>query len=193
MQLQTESVGKSRQLVENPDYMRDLQASHLVEAQGAQRVPVLDRHVRRRGAQLFGDRAPHSTRSRGPRRRSSRHRRSLIAAISSPSPPSLKTLLSSVESSVFERKPVITSARCNEEGSMVGMLQILTYMLAFYLVVKGMEILQIALASNREKRDGIITIGVLMLIVCIVASGGFVMMQDQQATSVRRTTSAPSP
>jgi hypothetical protein len=36
------------------------------------------------------------------------------------------------------------------------MLQILTYMLAFYLVVKGMEILQIALASNREKRDGII-------------------------------------
>jgi hypothetical protein len=73
------------------------------------------------------------------------------------------------------------------------MLQILTYMLAFYLVVKGMEILQIALASNREKRDGIITIGVLMLIVCIVAPGGFVMMQDQQATSVGRTTSAPSP
>ena len=76
---------------------------------------------------------------------------------------------------------------------MVGMLQILTYMLAFYLVVKGMEILQIALASNREKRDGIITIGVLMLIVCIVAAGGFVMMQDQQVTSVGRTTSAPSP
>jgi hypothetical protein len=44
----------------------------------------------------------------------------------------LKTLLSSVESSVFGRTPVITSARCNEEGSMVGMLQILTYMLAFY-------------------------------------------------------------
>ncbi len=76
---------------------------------------------------------------------------------------------------------------------MVGMLQILTYMLAFYLVVKGMETLQIALASNREKRDGIIAIGVLMLIVCIVAAGGFVMMQDQQATSVGRTTSAPSP
>jgi hypothetical protein len=75
---------------------------------------------------------------------------------------------------------------------MVGMLQILTYTLAFYLVVKGMEILQIALASNREKRDGIIAIGVLMLIVCIVAAGGFVMMQDQQATSVGRTTSAPS-
>ena len=72
---------------------------------------------------------------------------------------------------------------------MAGMLQILTYILAFYLVVKGMEILQIAVASNREKRDGIIAIGVLMLIVCIVAAGGFV----QQATSVGRTTNAPSP
>jgi hypothetical protein len=76
---------------------------------------------------------------------------------------------------------------------MVGMLQIITYMPAFYLVVKGMEILQIALASNREKRDGIITIGVLMLIACIVAAGGLVVMQDQQARSVGRTTSAPSP
>ena len=37
--------------------MRDLQASHLVEAQRAQRLPVLHRHARRRGAQLLGDRA----------------------------------------------------------------------------------------------------------------------------------------
>ena len=73
------------------------------------------------------------------------------------------------------------------------MLQMLTYMFAFYLVVKGMEMLQIALASSREKRDGIITIGVLMLILCIAAAGGFVMMQDQQATSVGRTTNAPTP
>jgi hypothetical protein len=57
MKLQTESVGESRQIVENPDYMRDLQASHLVETERAQRLPVLDRHARRRGAQLFGDRA----------------------------------------------------------------------------------------------------------------------------------------
>jgi uncharacterized membrane protein HdeD (DUF308 family) len=75
---------------------------------------------------------------------------------------------------------------------MVGMLQILTYMLAFYLVVKGMEILQIALASNREKRDGIITIGILTLILCICAAGGFVAMQDQQAKSVGSQTT-PSP
>ena len=76
---------------------------------------------------------------------------------------------------------------------MVGMLQILTYMLAFYLVVKGVEILQIALASNREKRDGIIAIGIFTLILCIVAAGGFVSMQEEQATSVNRTTTAPSP
>jgi hypothetical protein len=72
------------------------------------------------------------------------------------------------------------------------MLQILTYMLAFYLVVKSVEILQIALASTREKRDGIITIGVLVLITCIVAAGEFVMMQDQQARSVS-SAAKPSP
>jgi uncharacterized membrane protein HdeD (DUF308 family) len=77
---------------------------------------------------------------------------------------------------------------------MVGMIQILTYMFAFYLVVKGVEILQIALASNRERRGGIITIGVLTLILCIVAAGGFVTMQDRQAKSVgSTTTNAPTP
>ncbi|MBS3909572.1 MAG: hypothetical protein KGZ93_08110 [Actinobacteria bacterium] len=67
---------------------------------------------------------------------------------------------------------------------MAGMLQIITYLLAFYLVVKGLEILQIALASNREKRGGIITFGALVLIACIIAAGGFVSMQDQQAQSL---------
>ena len=46
---------------------------------------------------------------------------------------------------------------------MAGMLQIITYLLAFYLVVKGVEILQIALASNRQDRSGIIALGVLAL------------------------------
>ena len=39
---------------------------------------------------------------------------------------------------------------------MAGMLQIITYLLSFYLVMKGAEILQIALASNREKRLSLI-------------------------------------
>ena len=46
---------------------------------------------------------------------------------------------------------------------MAGMLQILTYLLAFYLVVKGIEVLQIALASPREKRGGIIVLGSVTL------------------------------
>lgn len=69
---------------------------------------------------------------------------------------------------------------------MAGMLQILTYMLAFYLVLKGIEILQIALASNRPKRAGIITLGALTLVACIIAAVCFAGLQDQQAQSISR-------
>jgi hypothetical protein len=67
---------------------------------------------------------------------------------------------------------------------MAGMLQILTYMLAFYMVLKGVEILQIALASSRDKRGGIITLGVLTLIGCVIAAIAFATFQDQQAISL---------
>ena len=67
---------------------------------------------------------------------------------------------------------------------MAGMLQILTYMLAFYMVLKGVEILQIALASSKEKRGGIIAIGVLTLIGCVIAAVAFVGWQDEQAMSM---------
>ena len=40
---------------------------------------------------------------------------------------------------------------------MAGMLQILTYVLCFYLVVKGVEVLQIGLASNRPRRIDVIS------------------------------------
>ena len=69
---------------------------------------------------------------------------------------------------------------------MAGMLQILTYMLAFYFILKGIEILQIALASNRDSRGGIIAIGVLTLIACGIAGYTFVSMQDQQAISLNQ-------
>ena len=39
---------------------------------------------------------------------------------------------------------------------MAGMLQIITYLLAFYLVMKGVEILQIGLASSRENTGPLI-------------------------------------
>jgi len=70
---------------------------------------------------------------------------------------------------------------------MVGMIQILTYLLAFYLVMKGVEILQIGMASSREDRNGPIRIGVLSLIICIGAAALFVGMQDEQARKVNQT------
>ena len=64
------------------------------------------------------------------------------------------------------------------------MLQILTYLLAFYVVIKGIEILQIALASPRQDRSWIIFLGVLVLGACIITAFVFVAMQDHQASSV---------
>jgi hypothetical protein len=68
----------------------------------------------------------------------------------------------------------------------VGMLQILTYMLAFYLVLKGLEILQIALASSRpqEERSRIVSWGTIVLIACVIAAIVFVVMQDHQAARI---------
>ena len=71
---------------------------------------------------------------------------------------------------------------------MAGMLQIITYLLSFYLVVKGIEVLQIALASSRETRGGIIALGVLTLVACLAAGVGFTLMQDHQAQSMSRST-----
>ncbi|HEY6343616.1 MAG TPA: hypothetical protein VIY49_19140 [Bryobacteraceae bacterium] len=70
---------------------------------------------------------------------------------------------------------------------MAGMLQILTYLLAFYLVVKGVEVLQIGLASSRERRTGLIVLGALTLAACLVAGVGFAFMQDRQAESIGRS------
>ena len=70
---------------------------------------------------------------------------------------------------------------------MAGMLQIITYLLCFYLVVKGLEVLQIGLASNRPNRAGPVTFGVCVLIACMVAAGAFITKQDEQAGSLSRS------
>jgi len=69
---------------------------------------------------------------------------------------------------------------------MTGMLQIITYMLGFYLVVKGVEVLQIGLASNRSSRVGMIALGILTVFACVIAAGAFVYMQDRQAMSMNQ-------
>lgn len=77
---------------------------------------------------------------------------------------------------------------------MAGMLQVLTYLLAFYLCMKGVEILQLALVSNREDRSWPMTIGVLSLLGCIAAAMFFVGLQDSQAMSLSQSMSRmPSP
>ena len=67
---------------------------------------------------------------------------------------------------------------------MAGMLQILTGLLAFYLVVKGIEVLQIGLASARPNRRLMIGIGFGTLTICILVGIGFVRMQNEQAAAV---------
>src|SRR4051794_41919378 len=54
---------------------------------------------------------------------------------------------------------------------MIGMLQIITYLLSVYLVFKGFEILQIGLASTREDRTALLAIGVLAVVIAIAAGG----------------------
>ena len=74
---------------------------------------------------------------------------------------------------------------------MAGMLQIITYLLAVYLIVKGVQVLMTALASSREERGGMIIGGVITLVVCVMAAAYFTTMQDQQATSMSRSMETP--
>ena len=69
---------------------------------------------------------------------------------------------------------------------MVGMLQIMTYLLCVYLVYKGFEILQIALMSNRENRTLGIVLGSIAVVGSLMASAIFTYMIDAQASSVSR-------
>lgn len=67
---------------------------------------------------------------------------------------------------------------------MPGMLQIITWLLSFYLVMKGVEILQIGLASNRSNRSGLIFIGCLSIAACVAVGAYLTDMQDKQAQSI---------
>jgi len=76
---------------------------------------------------------------------------------------------------------------------MVGLMQIMIYMLAVYLVFKGIEIFQIALMSVRSDRTGGIIIGILVLAIAIIAAGGFSFWADQVAASIgERMNTLPS-
>lgn len=72
---------------------------------------------------------------------------------------------------------------------MVGMLQIITYLLCLYLVFKALEVLQIAIMSPLEKKTGGLLLGAVLLIVSVWAGFYFMHAIDAQAESVSRHTS----
>lgn len=67
---------------------------------------------------------------------------------------------------------------------MVGLMQIMIYMLAVYLVFKGIEIFQIALMSNRDGRTIGLVLGVACIGVALVAGVGFSYWADTLAQSI---------
>jgi hypothetical protein len=75
------------------------------------------------------------------------------------------------------------------DKNMAGMLQIITYLLAFYLIMKAVGILQIALASGLDTKVGVVTLGVLSPIACIVVAVAIVTLQEQQARSLSQAMS----
>ena len=76
---------------------------------------------------------------------------------------------------------------------MVGLMQIMIYMLSVYLVFKGVEIFQIALMSVRSNRTGGMVIGIIAVAIAIVAAAGFSFWADQVAASIgERMNTLPS-
>ena len=67
---------------------------------------------------------------------------------------------------------------------MVGLMQIMIYMLAVYLVYKGFEIFQVAFMSTRENRGAGITIGVLAIVLAVLLGAGFSLWADEVAKSI---------
>lgn len=64
---------------------------------------------------------------------------------------------------------------------MIGMLQILTYLLAFYLVVKGFEFIQRAMVAPEQYRRGAGMLATVVFIGCVVVAIASVVSQDDLA------------
>lgn len=56
---------------------------------------------------------------------------------------------------------------------MLGMLQIITYLLCIYLVFKGFEILQIALVNRTPENRGAFVLGLVLLVISFAVAIGF--------------------
>ena len=67
---------------------------------------------------------------------------------------------------------------------MVGLMQIMIYMLAVYLVFKGVEIFQIAFMSNRDNRVLGMLIGVVFIFIAVDSDIGFSYWGDTVSASI---------
>jgi hypothetical protein len=70
---------------------------------------------------------------------------------------------------------------------MVGMLQIITYLLCVYLVFKGIEIWQIANVKSSETDGRGLSLGAAMIVIAVIAAMVFVVWINNQAESVSNT------
>lgn len=64
------------------------------------------------------------------------------------------------------------------------MLQILTYMFAFYLVIKGIQVFQTAWCSSLSNKTGQLALGAITLIACVFGAVAFSVMQNKQVSSM---------
>ena len=67
---------------------------------------------------------------------------------------------------------------------MVGMIQILIYLLCIHLVFRGIEIYQIALMSSKEDNISGIKIGGVMLTISIIVALYFFYITEDFANSL---------
>jgi ACR3 family arsenite efflux pump ArsB len=69
---------------------------------------------------------------------------------------------------------------------MLGMMQIMIWLLCVYLIFKGIEIFQIAWMSARESRAraGGIILGIVMIGVACAAALVFVFLEEQMASQI---------
>lgn len=61
---------------------------------------------------------------------------------------------------------------------MIGLVQILIYLGAVHLIVKGIEIIQIGNSAPENIRKRAVKFGIIVLFVCILIAIAFIMWQD---------------
>lgn len=68
--------------------------------------------------------------------------------------------------------------RLSKGYRMIGLVQILIYLGAVHLIVKGIEIIQIGNSAPENIRKRAVKFGIIVLFVCILIAIAFIMWQD---------------